>query len=127
MAQTTFDEIQQTLDRAGVDAALDKLTEKLQAQRNYHDLFDARLMQSRHRLGLNLSQSTTLDELDPPLRDKMETAYLDACREVGKLLLSEGRIREGWMYLRPVGEANAVARELTAIEPTDENVEEIIE
>ncbi len=127
MPSTPFDEFQQTLEKSGVEAALDKLAQTLQAQRNYHDLFDARLMQSRHRLGLNPSQSTTLDELDPPLRDKMEAAYLDACREVGKLLLGQGRIREGWMYLRPVGESNVVAQELAAVEPTDENVEEIIE
>jgi hypothetical protein len=43
------------------------------------------------------------------------------------LLLQDGSAREGWMYMRPVGERSAVAKELEKIEVTDETVEELIE
>jgi len=43
------------------------------------------------------------------------------------LLLQDGSAREGWMYMRPVGDRAAVARELEKIEPTDDTVEELIE
>ena len=84
-------------------------------------------MEARHRLGLPLMLSTSIDDLPVEVRDPLEAAYLDACREVGQLLLAEGRIREAWMYLRPVGDKKAVAAALRSIEPTDEQVESLIE
>jgi len=41
--------------------------------------------------------------------------------------LERGRIREGWMYLRPVGDKQAAATMLAQIEPDDDNLEELIE
>lgn len=43
------------------------------------------------------------------------------------LLLRDGFAREGWMYMRPVGDRAAVAKELEKIEPTEESVEELID
>ncbi|HEX3870275.1 MAG TPA: hypothetical protein VHV77_07565, partial [Pirellulales bacterium] len=78
------------------------------------------------RHGLPLVSTRTLDELPEPLRTKMEQAYLDACREVGSLLLDRGKVRDAWVYLRPVGDKDAVRVALEKL-PSDENFESMIE
>jgi hypothetical protein len=67
-----------------------------------------------------------LDDLAEPLRTRMEEAYLEACREIGGLLLAEGRVREAWMYLRPLGNKAEVAAALEKL-PVDEHYESIVE
>jgi hypothetical protein len=84
-------------------------------------------MRTRHRLGLPAILTMSLDDLDEPLRSQVEEAYLAACREVGTLLLGEGKLREAWMYLRPVGEKAIVADALAKVEPNDENLQDLIE
>ena len=125
--QTLFDDLQATADRQGAPAVFNQLVEHLRRERQYHELFDARLMEARHKLGLPVIMTTPLDELAEPARTHMEESYLSACREVGGLLLDEGRVREAWMYLRPVGDRQAVAAALEKIPRDTENYEEIIE
>src|ERR687883_174915 len=98
-----FDELQQASTR-GVAAVLERLVEQLRAQKQYHELFEALKMQVRHRLGLPLTYSETPDSLDDDRRNQLEEGLIGACREAGTLLLKAGKIREGWMYLRPVGD-----------------------
>ncbi|MBI1904157.1 MAG: hypothetical protein HYS13_23935 [Planctomycetia bacterium] len=127
MPPSVFDELQTAIERQGAEAAFSRLADALKSAGKYHELFDARLMQSRRRLGLPIVSGKTLDELDEPVRSQMETAYLDACREVGRLLLAAGKLREGWMYLRPVGDKSVAAEALLKTEPQDTNIDEIIE
>ena len=124
---TDFYSLQEQLGAGGLDAALEHLAERLKSQGRYHELFDARLMQARQRLNLPAVLSTSLDELPEPIRTQLENAYLDACKEVGHLLLDEGKIGEAWRYLRPVSENAAVADKLQRIEPDDENIQQLIE
>src|SRR5206468_12946753 len=67
------------------------------------------------------------ESLTEQQRTKREDGLIAACREVGAALLAEGKIREGWMYLRPVGDKAEAANLLGSIEPTDENYEDLIE
>jgi hypothetical protein len=106
---------------------LERLAQQLRNEGRFHELFDARLMQGRRKLGLGVIQTTSLDEMAEPTRTKLEDAYLEACREVGKLLLDQGRVRESWMYLRPVGDKQVVAEAMARIEPSEDKVEELIE
>lgn len=103
------------------------IARRLAAERKFHELFDARLAQSRHRLGLPLDQSGDLDDLPEPVRSELEAAYLQACREAGQLLLDAGRFREAWMYLRPAGEKNLVRESLERVVPKDDRMEELIQ
>src|SRR5688500_448003 len=98
---TEFDPIPQVSNR-GPLAILDQLMQQLRAQKKYHELFEALKMRVREQLGLPLLYGDAMDDLDETRREKLEDGLLDACREVGMLLLDEGKIREGWMYLRPV-------------------------
>jgi hypothetical protein len=57
----------------------------------------------------------------------VDDAYLDACRQVGTMLLDEGKLREAWMYLRPVGDKTLVAKALERTEPSEDNLQDLIE
>ena len=126
-ADSDFDALAARLKTDGPDGALDLLAERLRAEHKYHELFDALLMRSRQRLGVPIIHTTAIDDLAEPLRSQVEAAYLDACREVGKLLLADGALREAWMYLRPVGDKAMLAEAIRKIEPDDENLQDLIE
>lgn len=90
------------------------------------ELFEALKFRIRNRLGLPLitpeNEPRQSDEVDRQL----EAGLLDACRETGRMLLSQGRVREGWMYLRPTGDLAEAARLLGQIEVTDDNADDLI-
>ena len=121
-----FDELESILTCGGVEPALERLAEHFAAERKYHELFDTRLMEARHQLGLPIVMTTPLDDLPEPQREQLENAYLKACSEVGQLLLNEGRIREAWTYLRPTANTAQVAEAIQRIEPNDENLSDLI-
>lgn len=122
-----FDELSAIAAREGAAAVLSQLAEHLARTGQFHELFDARLIEARHAQGLPAVHAGSLDDLPEPVRTRMEDAYLAACREVGDLLLAAGRIREAWMYLRPVGDRERVAAALATIDRDTENYEELIE
>lgn len=125
--QQTFDDLAEAAAKQGMSAATEKLAEHFRSSEHYHELFDLRLLQARLDLGLPAILTKGLDDLEEPLRTRMEDRYLEACREVGHLLLADGRVREGWMYLRPVGDRATVAATLEKLTPQDDNAEQIIE
>jgi hypothetical protein len=127
MTTAPFDQLQADLQGDGVEAGLERLAEWFKAEKRYHELFDARLMQARRRLGLPIILTTPLEDLAEPLRGEVETAYLAACREAGWLLWNDSQYRQAWMYLRPLGDPPAVAAALAKVEPTEENRNELIE
>jgi hypothetical protein len=127
MSPELFDQLREQLDRDGVEATLGELLESLRNQKQFHPLFDAYLLRARFRADLPIISTTSLDDLPEPLRGRMEEAYLDACREVGHLLLAEGRIAEAWHYLRPVGDREAVAQAIARSDPGEEQLQEVID
>jgi hypothetical protein len=94
-------------ERDGIPAAFALLTASLTARRRWHALFDARLLEARHRLELPLAGD--LSTAPAAARTALEEASLAACREVGWPLLDEGRVAAGWMYLRAAAEPAEVA------------------
>jgi hypothetical protein len=127
MSGNLFDQLQRTISAGGVAKALAELSQQLRSDKRYFDLFSARLMEGRHRLGLPVATTDGLDDLAEPLRTQMEQVYLDACREVGHLLLAERRLGEAWMYLRAVGDKASLTEALTAQGPGQENVDEFVQ
>src|SRR5262245_41208691 len=122
-----FDQLQATLASRGPDAALDEAANLLRQQKKFHELFEVLKMKLRRRLGLPLLAGDAADGLTDEQRTKLEDGLIGACREVGAALLSEGKIREGWMYLRPVGDKAEAAKLLAQVEANDENYEDLIE
>jgi hypothetical protein len=111
----------------GANAVLEVLAASLRSSDRYHELFESRLMAARHALGRPVNDRTSLDDLPAEIRDRLEAAYLDACREVGAAFLTQDRLREAWMYLRPLGDKQAVADKIAQTQVTPENVDLLVE
>jgi hypothetical protein len=122
-----YDELQTIASRDGVDATLDRLVAELRAKKSYHELFEALKIRVRRKLGLPMLYSDSGDQLAPAQRNQLEDGLIEACREVGTLLLREGKLREGWIYLRPVGDKAEAEKLLSAIAVDDDNADDLIE
>lgn len=126
---TTSSSVFESFDQAEQNPAelLAKMVEHFRKQRQPLELFEALKMQIRQQLGLPVVASENeprpLEELDRQL----ENGLVAACREVGTMLLEEGRIREGWMYLRPTGEIQRAAELIGKIPVTEDNVDEMVQ
>ena len=118
----TFDTLEK-LGTAQPREVLDRLIAQLRADHDWHGLFDALLMRRRQELGLPLIRPTSLKDVPAPLRDDFEKFYIDSAREVGGLLLADGKIPQAWNYFRAINETEPVARAIEAL-PADAEVEE---
>lgn len=112
---------------SGKAAVIDRVIDHLEQNGRYHELFEALKMRARLNLGLVPTQTNRDEKLDDDTELKIERALIDACRRVGEGLLRQGKIREGWMYMRPVGDLNAAAEAISKIEPDDENTDALLE
>lgn len=111
------------LPQQAVAALIGHLTHTQQ----YHELFEALKMQMRLELGLPAAQADRAEKLDEQRELTLERKLLDACRQVGELFFAAGKVREGWMYMRPVGDRELAAQAVSVVEPNDENVDELLE
>ena len=99
---------------------IDALVKIYRRQQMPHELFEALKMRTRLRLGLPVLGNDG-GETNPEHFDRqLEHGLLDACREVGAMLLRSGRIREGWVYFRPTGATRAAADLIRSLEVTDD-------
>jgi|TARA_B110000438_G_scaffold263419_1_gene275367 hypothetical protein len=127
MADSLFEQLEQQSTSGGVDAVLKHLISSLQEDKKHHELFEALKMQARHLAGLPLLYGETDDDLDSQQRTLLEDGLLGACRQVGTGLLEDGRVSEGWMYMRPVGDMAAARELINKIEIQDDNIDEMVE
>ena len=111
----------------GQAAVVDRVIEFLEENGRFHELFEALKMRARLNLGLVPTQTDRDEQLDEETELKIERALIDACRRVGEGLLRQGKVREGWMYMRPVGDPKLAAEALAKIEPNDENTDALLE
>jgi hypothetical protein len=124
--------LEQLADKEGLQAAAQELVERMRQQKLYPELFEARKMLHRVELGLPPVQvdpigahgkkSGTIQQ-DPQVQDELDKRLLDACREVGGGLMRSGRLQEGWMYLRAVGDDAFASEAMAAVEPTQDNLD----
>src|SRR5450432_45650 len=104
-----FELVEQAFRTDGAAAAFDLL---IRRSRDAHDcrvLFGARIMQARHRLGLPLIETEPVLGLTGDQRLTYETAFREAAREAGELLLAAGDIAGAWPYFKAIGEQAPVA------------------
>lgn len=127
MSDSLFEQLQASMENGGVDAVLEQLITGLKEEKKYHELFEALKMQVRHSIGLPLLYGESGDELEESQRTALEDGLINACRQVGMGLLEEGRISEGYMYMRPVGDRQAVKELLDQVEAGDNNIDELVE
>ncbi len=121
-----FDELVQTASSEGPLASANQLVEFLRKSERYPELFEALKIQRRLELGL----SAVALETDAPLPDDkleaIERGLLDGCREVGLSLLRQGKLQDGWLYMRPVGDMAAASEAMKDLEVNSDNVEDFI-
>jgi hypothetical protein len=118
----SFDLIEQGLASGGAASVLDFLARKFLAEKQYPQLFEARLMQKRLQLGLPLIQLGAIEDLPEPARSSYEDGVRQAAREAGALFLRDGDIPRAWPYFRAVGDRETIA---AAIEATDQPKEQM--
>jgi hypothetical protein len=87
---------------------LDAAEKTLIDQADYHRLFDAKLIRVRRRLGLPITQPTSLRNIPPEHESAFQDAYTAAAREVGQLFLDSGQLADAWAYFRTINETDAV-------------------
>jgi hypothetical protein len=121
---TEFESVKQT---QGSAAVLEKLAATLREQKQFHQLFDALLMQKKLSLGAPLIKPTSFDDVPQESRDDFEEAYVAAAREVGLLLLAEKQMGQAWMYLRTIRETEVMRKAIEQLDPKADSTEEVID
>ncbi|MGI9474432.1 MAG: hypothetical protein ACR2NZ_23040 [Rubripirellula sp.] len=106
---------------------LDQMVEHFRETRSPMELFEALKMRIRNRLGLPLVTSENEPSRPEDVERQLEVGLLDACREAGTMLVEDGKIGEGWMYLRPTGDTALAKQLISAIPITEENYDEMIQ
>lgn len=113
----TNDAIQMFQERVPQDAdptqIIRALEETLEQQQDFHRLFDAKLMAVRHRMQLPMTQPTSLENVPADRESDFRTAYMQAAREVGQLMIQHNQLSDAWAYFRTIGDPEPIQ---TAIE-----------
>jgi hypothetical protein len=125
-AQTDiFDALNET--RSDPAAMLDRIVQHLRESRQPMELFEALKMRTRHQLGLSLLPSAEAPACPEDVERQLEAGLLDACRETGTMLISAGKVGEGWMYLRPTGDVELGKQLIAEVAIDDDNYDEMIQ
>lgn len=117
--------IEQAVLAGGPESCFDLLFRQLAEEKNYPLLFEARMMRTRHELGLPLIQAGPIDDLPSDKRAAYDDAFKDAAREVGALFLADGEIQRAWPYFRAIGERQPVADAIAKLESADDVILQI--
>jgi hypothetical protein len=122
-----FDLIEQAIRDGGPDAGLNLLAQRLEEEKNYPLLFEARMMQKRNALGLPLVQIGSIDDVPEDKRAAYEKAFTESAREIGSLFLADGEIPRAWPYFRAIGDNTPVAGAIEKLDAAHEELDRIIE
>jgi hypothetical protein len=112
MHEQLCDELEQTLNAEGPDAAVGRLCESLRERKDCANLFYALLLRKRQALGVSPVPGGASQDLPASVHGPYEEAIREACRTVGGLYLGEGDVARAWPYFRMLGETEPVARAL---------------
>lgn len=122
-----FELVEQAFRSEGAAAVFDTLVRSARETNNPRMLFNVRLMQARHQLGMPLVDPDPV----PKLTDEQRPVYDEACRqaamETGELLLAVGDIAGAWPYFRAIGERARMIAAIENVTAHDETVDPVIE
>ncbi|MCA9030253.1 MAG: hypothetical protein KDA66_05545, partial [Planctomycetaceae bacterium] len=99
MSDSDFSQLESASSQ-GTSALFEQLETLLREKKDYHKLFDARVLKKKAELGLSLARPSSLQDVPEEHRKEVETVYVEAAREAGGLFLAEGDITNAWMYLQ---------------------------
>jgi hypothetical protein len=116
---TIFSWIDEALQHGDAGAAFEQLAERFRREKDYRSLLDVRLMQARFELGLPLVSTSRIGDMPKAQQDHYQQSYVRAAREVGELMLADGKIAQAWPYFRAVGDTAPIVRALDTFETSD--------
>ena len=117
--------IDEAVRSADPDAAFERIVQQFTQDKQYDGVLNARLMRARLELGLPLLTNPSIGELPSDLQQRYQDASVNAAREVGGLLLSDGNIPGAWRYFRAIGEAKPIVDALDAFKGDAESPESL--
>lgn len=112
MQNSLFHQLEAAAQQGDTASLLQSLIKQVEQSGDWHKLFDARMLQKKHELGLSLSQPSSLQDVPEQYRKEVEATYVAAAREVGEKFLSEGNLSAAWMYLQVIREPEKLAAAL---------------
>jgi len=127
LAVTSFNLIEEAIRSGGPEAGLNLIVHKFEEEKNYPLLFEARMMQRRHALGLPLVQIGSIDDVPEDKRAAYERAFTESAREIGSLFLADGQIPRAWPYFRAIGDSAPVASAIERLDAPNEELDRVIE
>ena len=122
MNDDAFDLIEQAVCVGGAESGFDLLAKKLVEDKNYPLLFEVRVVEQRHKMGLPPLRVDGVDDIPSRHRDDYEETLAQAAREVGSLFLSDGDIPRAWPYFRAIGERELVCAAIEKLESAEDAV-----
>lgn len=126
MNEDLFELLEQTLRSQGTDAGFDLLIHRFREQKKYPLIFEARLMRTRHALGLPMVSSANISDLPGEHQPAYEAALAEAARETGGLFLADGDIVRAWPYFRAISDPAPVAEAIERV-PSGQATEPVIQ
>jgi hypothetical protein len=124
MTESSFAAARDEFQQRGAPALFDALCGNLREQREYHKLFDALCLRAKHAQGLPLGRPTSFEDVPADRRDDFERAYMAAAREVGELLLADGKLAQAWIYFHAIRETAPIRAALDKFVVPRESSEE---
>ena len=119
-----FPWLEHLLHNHDTGAAFEELSARFKRDKQYRQLFDARLMQKRFELGLPLVSSARIGDVPKDMQQAYQDGYVQAAREVGELILADGNIPHAWPYFRAIGDTGPVIGALDAFDVPDPDTAE---
>ena len=114
--EAIFHWLDEVLQDGDAGAAFEQLAGRFRRGKHYRALFDVRLMQKRHELGLPLVSAPAISDLPNELQQPYQDASVQAAREVGELMLAHRNIPQAWPYFRAIGETQPIVDALDAFD-----------
>lgn len=105
---TTIAAFEQQLQPGQPDSILASLEAVLLEQRDFHRLFDARMIGIRRRMGLKITRPAALSDVPRELEATFRTAWTDTARNIGQLFLEHGMLADAWAYFRTIQEPEPI-------------------
>lgn len=131
-ATNIFEQLEQLWSPDDPAGGLDLLAEFLRNEKRYQELFQVLKMQARNQMGLPVLadqpwHKENNEELADQQQRQLDDQLLDACRKIGTLLVEDGQIAEGWVYLEPLGDDQYVEQLIEAVPVDEENIDLLID
>lgn len=125
--RSVFSKIREQLSNADCEAVLSFLAAHFRQQKQYSELFEVLKCKIRMNLGLPLNNDVDAESLSEADQRELEHNLLSACKEVGTLLVNDGQIAQGWMYLQPVADRQLTKQLFESVSVDDSNLDEMID